>query len=64
MPAILQVAWTLAFFAPHQSLNDVSAWGLMNFIPEMQPATQRKRGSNRFPTNLSLRCHLAVIRII
>ncbi|MCX2958797.1 MAG: hypothetical protein N6V49_08535, partial [Serratia symbiotica] len=47
-----------------QSLIGVSAWGLINLIPEVQPAAQRKRGSNRFPTDLSLHCRFPATRII
>lgn len=47
-----------------QSLMGVGAWGLINPISEVQPAAQRKHGSNQFPTDFSLRCLLPVTQII
>ncbi|MCX2959342.1 MAG: hypothetical protein N6V49_11450 [Serratia symbiotica] len=42
----------------------LSAWGLINPIPEVKSAAQCKRGSNWFSTDLSLRCCLPATRII
>ncbi|HCR61643.1 hypothetical protein C5188_16905 [Serratia liquefaciens] len=54
----------LASLSHPSHIGILCSWGFMSLVHEARPSGQRKRCSNRFPTDLSLGCRLPATSII